>query len=96
MDLITDNQFLLCRFPGKSGKILHLLRAIYVGGLLVALTLCFHVLGFSRVIQIYFDVNPKYAILITGLVLCQVQLTKKSMIKMNVANSIFPQIEHPP
>jgi len=70
MDFITDNQFLLFRFPGKSGKILHLFRAIYVGGLVVALSLSFHVIGFSRVIQIYFDINPKNAILITGLVLC--------------------------
>jgi Na+/proline symporter len=42
MDFITDNQFLLFRFPAKSGKILHLFRATYVGGLVVALSLCFH------------------------------------------------------
>jgi Na+/proline symporter len=29
LDFITDNQFLLFRFPGKSGRILHLFRAIY-------------------------------------------------------------------
>lgn len=84
MDFITDNQFLLFRFPGKSGKILHLFRAIYVGGLVVALSLCFHVLGFSRVIQIYFDVNPKYAILITGLVLCLFSLKNVLDLKLNM------------
>lgn len=84
MDFITDNQFLLFRFPGKSGKILHLFRAIYVGGLVVALSLCFHVLGFSRVIQIYFDVNPKNAILITGLVLCLFSLKNVLDLKLKM------------
>ncbi len=84
MDFITDNQFLLFRFPGKSGKILHLFRAIYVGGLVVALLLCFHVLGFSRVIQIYFDVNPKNAILITGLILCLFSLKNVLDLKLKM------------
>lgn len=70
LDFITDNQFQLFRFPGKSGRILHMFRAIYVGGMVVSLSLCFHVLGFSRVIQTYFDINPNLAILITGFVLC--------------------------
>lgn len=34
MDFMTDNQFLLFRFPGKSGRFLHQFRAIYVGVLL--------------------------------------------------------------
>ena len=70
MDFITDNQFLLFRFQGKSGRVIHLFRAIYVGGLVVALMLCFHVLGFARVLQIYFDLHPNTAVLITGGVLC--------------------------
>ena len=70
MDFITDNQFIVFRFPGKSGRILHLFRAIYVGGLVVALSLCFHVLGFARVLQTYFDINPTAAVLITGCILC--------------------------
>ena len=35
MNFITDNQFLLFRFPGRSGRMLHLFRAVYVGGLVV-------------------------------------------------------------
>jgi len=70
LDFITDNQFLLFRFPGKSGKILHLFRAIYVGGLVVALSLCFHVLGFARVLQTYFELDASTSILITGSILC--------------------------
>ncbi len=70
MDFITDNQFLLFRYPGRSGRILYVFRAIYVGGLVVSLSLCFHVLGFARVLQTYFNVKSETAILITGLVLC--------------------------
>jgi Na+/proline symporter len=70
LDFITDNQFLLFRFPGKSGRILHLFRAIYVGGLVVALSLCFHVIGFARVLQIYFDIDTASAVMITGSILC--------------------------
>ena len=70
LDFITDNQFLLFRFPGKSGKALHLFRAIYVGGLVVSLMICFHILGFSRVIQTYFELDPTTSILLTGAILC--------------------------
>ena len=70
MDFITDNQFLVFRFPGKSGRILHLFRAIYVGGLVVALSLCFHLLGFARALQLYLTIEPSTAILITGSILC--------------------------
>jgi Na+/proline symporter len=70
MNFITDNQFLTFRFPGKSGNILHLFRAVYVGGLVVALSLCFHVLGFARVLQTYFELDATTSIVITGAVLC--------------------------
>jgi Na+/proline symporter len=70
MDFMTDNQFLLFRFPGKSGRVLHLFRAIYVGGLVVSLSLCFHVLGFARVLQTYFEIDPELSLVLTGLVLC--------------------------
>ena len=70
LDFITDNQFLLFRFPGKSGRVLHLFRAIYVGGLVVALSLCFHVIGFARVLEIYFDLSRTSSVIITGIILC--------------------------
>lgn len=84
MDFITDNQFLLFRFPGKSGRILHLFRALYVGGLVVSLTLCFHVLGFARVAQTYFDIDPNTAILITGLILCAYSLKNVLDLKLKI------------
>ena len=70
MDFITDNQFLLFRFPGKSGQFLHQFRAIYVGGLVVALALCFHLIGFARIAAIYFDISQQNALFLTGGILC--------------------------
>jgi Na+/proline symporter len=84
LDFITDNQFLLFRFPGKSGKALHLFRAIYVGGLVVSLLICFHILGFSRVIQTYFELDPTTSILITGAVLCLFALKNIFDIKLKM------------
>jgi Na+/proline symporter len=70
MDFMTDNQFLLFRFPGKSGRFLHQFRAIYVGGLVVALALCFNVIGFARIAAIYFDISQQNALFLTGGILC--------------------------
>ncbi len=84
LDFITDNQFLLFRFPGKSGKALHLFRAIYVGGLVVSLLICFHILGFSRVIQTYFEIDPTTSILLTGAVLCLFALKNIFDIKLKM------------
>ncbi len=69
LDFITDNQFLLFRFPGTSGRILHLFRAVYVGGLVVALLLCFHVIGFSRILEVFFHMDSAMAIYISVAVL---------------------------
>ncbi len=82
LNFITDNQFILFRYPGKSGKILHLFRAMYVGGLVVALSLCFHVLGFSRVIQIYFSLDETTSIVITGIILAIYSLKNVLSIKL--------------
>jgi len=69
LNFMTDNQFLLFRFPGKSGKALHLFRALYVGGLVVALSVCFHLVGFSRLLSTCFNISTELAIMLTGLIL---------------------------
>lgn len=69
LDFITDNQFLLFRFPGTSGRILHVFRAVYVGGLVVALSLCFHLIGFSRILEVFFKIDSSMAIYISAAVL---------------------------
>jgi len=82
LNFLTDNQFILFRYPGKSGKIVHLFRALYVGGLVVSLLLCFHVLGFSRVIQIYFRVDENTSIVVTGVILALYSLKNIIAIKL--------------
>lgn len=69
LDFLTDNQFLLFRFPGTSGRILHVFRAVYVGGLVVALSLCFHLIGFSRILEVFFKIDSSMAIYISAAVL---------------------------
>jgi SSS family solute:Na+ symporter len=91
MDFLTDNQFLLFRYPGKSGKYLHLFRAVYVGGLVVALSLCFHVLGFARVLEVFFNIPYASAVGVTGLILALFSLKNvfNLKIKMDVIHAIL-------
>lgn len=62
----TDNQFTLYRFSGIGAKILHQFRAVYVGGIVVAFSLSFQTIAFSRIIQVYYDISVNDSILITG------------------------------
>ena len=66
LDFITDNQFILFRFSGKGAKVLHQFRAIYVGGIVVAFSLSFQTIAFSRILQIFFDISTNQSLLITG------------------------------
>lgn len=66
LNFTTDNQFILFRFPGKTGKWLHQFRALYVGGLVVTLALSFHLIGFARIIQVFYNVSPLQSTLIAG------------------------------
>ncbi len=82
LDFITDNQFLLFRYSGFSAKVLHAFRAFYVGGLVVSMLLSFHVLAFSRVIEIYFQTDKISSILITGFILILFTLKNSFQIKL--------------
>ena len=66
LNLDTDNQFTLYRFSGIGAKILHQFRAVYVGGVVVAFSLSFQTIAFSRIIQVYYDISAQDSILITG------------------------------
>jgi Na+/proline symporter len=66
LNLATDNQFILFRFPGKAGVWLHRFRAIYVGGLVVTLAVSFHLIGFARVIQVFYGLSPVQSTCIGG------------------------------
>lgn len=66
LDFITDNQFVLFRYTGKSAIFLHKFRSVYVGGIVVPFLLSFHVLAFSNVLQSHFHIDHFYAVLTTG------------------------------
>lgn len=66
LNLSTDNQFILFRFPGKAGTWLHRFRAIYVGGLVVTLAVSFHLIGFARVIEVFYQIPQTQSIFIAG------------------------------
>ena len=66
LNLTTDNQFILFRFPGLAGALLHRFRAIYVGGLVVTLAVSFHLIGFARVIEVFYKIPQTQSILIAG------------------------------
>jgi Na+/proline symporter len=82
LDFITDNQFLLFRFSGFGAKVLHAFRAFYVGGIVVAILLSYHILAFSRVIEIYFHFDKFSSILITGSILILFALKNSFQIKL--------------
>ena len=87
LNFMTDNQFLLFRFHGKSGKALHLFRALYVGGLVVALSICFHLVGFSRFLSVCFNISTELAIVLTGIIL--ILYTLKNMFDVKLKLDAF-------
>lgn len=82
LDLITDNQFILYRFSGRSARILHLFRAVYVGGLIVSFLLSFQVLAFARVVQVYYQLDPSTAMLVSGGLVCLFALKNSFELKL--------------
>ena len=84
LDFITDNQFILFRFSGKSARFLHQFRSIYVGGFVVAILLSFHILAFSRVVEIWYDLTPFNAVLIVGLILLLFALKNSFSLKIKM------------
>jgi SSS family solute:Na+ symporter len=69
LDFLTDNQFILFRYSGKTAVGLHQFRSIYVGGIVVPFLLSFHILAFSNVLQSYFSIGHGTAIGLAGLLL---------------------------
>jgi len=70
LNFMTDNQFLLFRYQGRSGQFLHAFRAVYVGLFVVSLLMCFHLLGFTRVASVFFNLNESTSLVICGVVMC--------------------------
>jgi SSS family solute:Na+ symporter len=57
LKFMTDNQFILLRFSGKSARILHIFRAIYVGYLVAALFIAQIFIGISKLLVVFFEVT---------------------------------------
>ncbi len=56
LQLQTDNQFYLIRYPGFWGKFLHVFRIGYVGILVSAFLVSFNLLAFSRIVAFFFAI----------------------------------------
>lgn len=84
LDFITDNQFILFRFSGRSARILHQFRSLYVGGIVVSFLISFHILAFSRVVEIWYDVSNTHAILIVGSILILFALKNSLNLKIKL------------
>ncbi|MEN9399383.1 MAG: hypothetical protein RL632_484 [Bacteroidota bacterium] len=84
LDFITDNQFILFRFSGKSARFLHQFRSVYVGGIVVSFLLSFHVLAFSRVVETWYNVPQQHAVIFVGLVLIIFALKNSFNVKIKV------------
>ena len=90
LDFITDNQFILFRFSGRSARILHQFRSVYVGGIVVAFLISFHTLAFSRIIQLYFKIDLDTSILITGIIL--LAFTLKNSLNLKFTLDVFHSV----
>ena len=83
----TDNEFLLFRYPGKAGQVLHAFRSVYVGFLVVSLSISFHLLGFSRILEVYFDLSQTASVFLSGIVLACFAL--KNVLDLKIKTDSF-------
>jgi Na+/proline symporter len=82
LQLGSDNQFILLRFSGNGARILYHFRAFYVGMLIVVVMLSFHVIGFARLLSIFFDLPKTDSLLITGGILLLFSLKNSFGLKL--------------
>ncbi len=90
LGFVTDNQFLLFRFSGKSAKTLFNFRAIYLGVIIVPFLLSFQLLAFKNVLIAYFGLNQPVALFITGSILALFAL--KNALEHKLKTDIFHAI----
>ncbi len=69
LQLQTDNQFYLIRYPGSWGKFLHVFRVGYVGILVSAFLVSFNLLAFSRILAYFFIIPFNVALFSSWLLL---------------------------
>lgn len=82
LKFMNDNQFILLRFSGRSAKVLHLFRAVYVGYLVVALFIAQIFIAMSKLLMVFFDVSYSQSFLIMGILL--LTLIAKNSLQLKV------------
>ena len=82
LNLKTDNDFILLRFPGKDGLILYHFRAIFLSILVIPILISFHAIAFSRIIEVYLNLNPINSKLIICLIIIGVVLKNRFELKL--------------
>jgi Na+/proline symporter len=83
LDFPTDNQFIRFRFSGKGAKMLHVFRSVYVGVVVTSILISFHILAFSRVLEVFFSVDRSIAILLSGTAVLLFALKNRLTSKMH-------------
>jgi Na+/proline symporter len=87
---ITDNQFTLLRFSGKSAKILHVFRAAYVGYLVVSIAISLYIIALVKLLGSYLDLEYNQAFIVVAII-ALIVIIKNSFavkIKTDLFNSI--------
>ncbi len=87
LKFMTDNQFILFRFSGRSARILHLFRAVYVGYLVVALFIAQVFIALSKLLVIFFDISYGRSFLVIGLILAG--LIAKNSLRIKVRTDLL-------
>lgn len=87
LNFMTDNQFILLRFSGRSAKILHLFRAAYVGYLVVALFIAQVFIAFSKLLMVFFEISYGQSFLVISILL--ILLIAKNSLRLKVRTDFF-------
>ena len=91
INFITDNQFTLLRFSGRSAVYLHLFRALYVGFFIVTFILSFQVLAAVKFVHYFVDLRQEYVYAGLGLILVLLSLQNRLSvnIRLDVTQVLF-------
>ncbi len=87
LNFMTDNQFILLRFSGRSAKILHLFRAAYVGYLVVALFIAQVFIAFSKLLMAFFELSYYQSFFIISILL--ILIIAKNSLRLKVRTDFF-------
>jgi solute:Na+ symporter, SSS family len=91
LKFMTDNQFILFRFSGKSAKILHGFRAVYVGYLVVALMISMYIIATTKLLVVYFNIEYNLAFGIVSLLSLLIVFKNSFIVKVrtDVLNGVI-------